>query len=105
MREEASQQLPKRSAAIAATVTRVRNIEQSQGVTPESLRLIKQELMTLAAQSDLSRWRIFRRQRREVRGAPVYTDSRRTRITDSRYMRTARSVATQMRLTITPPGQ
>jgi len=53
MREEASPRLPKRSAAIAATVTRVRNIEQSQGVTPESLRLIKQELMTLAAQSDL----------------------------------------------------
>jgi len=42
-----------RGAAIEATVARVREIEQSQGVTRAALQDIKKELMALAAQVEL----------------------------------------------------
>jgi predicted metal-dependent enzyme (double-stranded beta helix superfamily) len=42
-----------RATAIAATVARVREIERRQGVTRESILLIKRELLGLAARTDL----------------------------------------------------
>jgi predicted metal-dependent enzyme (double-stranded beta helix superfamily) len=42
-----------RGAAIAATVAKVREIERTQGVTRDSLLLIKRELLALAARRDL----------------------------------------------------
>ncbi len=42
-----------RSSEIAVTVARVREIEKSQGVSPESLEAIKSELMKLAAKTEL----------------------------------------------------
>jgi len=42
-----------RNSRISAVVTRVREIEASQGVNPDSLEAIKAELMKLAAQTEL----------------------------------------------------
>lgn len=42
-----------RERAIAETVAKVRNIEASQGVNPDSLAAIKEELMKLAAKTEL----------------------------------------------------
>lgn len=42
-----------RSSAIATTVKKVREIEEGQGVNPESLEAIKSELLLLAAKTEL----------------------------------------------------
>ena len=44
---------PARTAAVAATMDRVKQIERSQGVTRPALDAIKAELLTLAAQESL----------------------------------------------------
>ncbi len=43
----------RRAAAVAATVGRIREIEQREGITRDALARIKQELMALAAQQEL----------------------------------------------------
>jgi predicted metal-dependent enzyme (double-stranded beta helix superfamily) len=53
MTTQTDARLVQRRAAIAATVAKVRDIERLQGVTPESLGHMKQELLTLAARLDL----------------------------------------------------